>query len=93
MAPALAMTFQQLRHYEEHGFVVVRGVFKHGELDRAAKAVLRCIDTLFPWHLISAVLLRSFKLPMFTPATPHGPGTRRVRACRESSQKEYRDAC
>ena len=43
MAPIQALTSEQVHHYEEHGFVVLRNIFKSDELDRAAAAVLRCV--------------------------------------------------
>ena len=38
-----ALTAQQLRRYKEDGFVVLRGVFQQDEVDRAAKAAIRCV--------------------------------------------------
>jgi hypothetical protein len=43
VAPTPTLTSQQIRHFEEHGFVVLPGVFKRDEIDRAAKTVLRCV--------------------------------------------------
>jgi len=43
MGPTPTLTSDQIRHYEEHGFVVLRDAFNNDEIDRAARAVLRCV--------------------------------------------------